>query len=83
MKIQRKIVYIRCIEGSYSWKNSNLLRVRYRENSMDNCVRWKYRLFEYVEKFKFVKSKISRKVKGKLYTLDVQKVQICERIRIR
>ena len=50
---------------------------------MDNCVRWKYRLFEYVEKFKFVKSKISRKVKGKLYTLDVQKVQICERIRIR
>ena len=30
-------MYLRCIESSNSWKNSNSLNVRYRENSMENC----------------------------------------------
>ena len=40
-KIQRKIVYIRCIDGPNMWKKSNLLNVRYHENQ------WK---FEYIRR---------------------------------
>ena len=42
-KIQRKIVYIRCIDGPNMWKNSNLLNVRYHENQ------WKFEYIRHTE----------------------------------
>ena len=38
VKIQWKIVYIRSTDGLSMWKNSNSLKVRYHENSIENCV---------------------------------------------
>ena len=36
LKIRRKFMYSRCTKSLDSWKNSNLLNIWYRENSMKN-----------------------------------------------
>ena len=70
MKIQWKIMYLRCTDCMNLFKNSNSLNLQNCENSMDvqimyirctdhenskeNCVHQMYRLSEFVEKFKFV-----------------------------
>jgi len=38
INIEWKIEYIRQTDSPNTWKNLNSLNVRYRENSMENCV---------------------------------------------
>ena len=54
MKIQWKIMYIRCTDCMNLFKNSNSLNVQDRENLVENFVHQTYRLFELVKKFEFV-----------------------------
>ena len=43
LKIQLKIVYIRCIDGPNTWKNSNSLNVQYHE------IQWKVEYTRWIE----------------------------------
>ena len=54
MKIQWKIMYIRCTDCMNLFKNSNSLNVQDRENLVENFVHQTYRLFELVKQFEFV-----------------------------
>ena len=65
MKIQWKVVYIRCTNISDLLRNLNSLKVQNRENSMENCVQQIYRSFKFVKKFEFVEYTNSGKIDGK------------------
>ena len=70
VKIQWKIVHIRCTESPNSYKNSNSLNVQCREKSTGNWVHYMYRKFGFEEKFEFVECTKSSKFNEKLSTLD-------------
>ena len=65
MKIQWKIVYIKCTNSPDLLRNLFSLKVQNHENSMENCVYQMYRLFRFVKKFEFVECTNSGKIDGK------------------
>ena len=55
MKIQWKIMYIRCTDHSNLFKTSNSLNVQNRENPMENCLLMYYSS-KFDEKFEIIES---------------------------
>ena len=61
MKIQLKIVYVRCTSSPNLLTNLFSLKIQNRENSTENIVHLMYRSLGFVKKFKFTECKNSWK----------------------